>query len=202
MTPPSSKNGAADIKLSPTLGSLVDDALAKLDALGPIEAMKWLAGAVHDAAVVPQVDVSQIALPDGYAAVLIADPARPTPDYDECARQADLATDVRGPDQGWLSVFVREINRWCTHRQAETNEALRATAKHVFRLKLGENAIHSSRCALCDVWEGGADSAKPCSGVSLRIRTSRATERRLCTEYPAPVILNDLTAKSTASSQI
>lgn len=45
-------------------------------------------------------------------------PAPKTPDYAECARQADVATGLpslyRNP---WLNIFIREINRWCQHKQ-------------------------------------------------------------------------------------
>ena len=49
------------------------------------------------------------------------EPATPTPDYAECARQATLATG--SPSQypsGWLNIFIREINRWCQQTRQES----------------------------------------------------------------------------------
>lgn len=44
------------------------------------------------------------------------EPATPTPDYKECARQATVATGLQTQyPSAWLSIFIREINRWCQH---------------------------------------------------------------------------------------
>ena len=56
--------------------------------------------------------------PDGYV-IVPNDRAAPTPDYAECARQADVATGLPTQYPGaWLSIFIREINRWCLHHGA------------------------------------------------------------------------------------
>ncbi|WP_241025649.1 hypothetical protein [Burkholderia sp. Tr-20390] len=47
------------------------------------------------------------------------DRAAPVPDYDECARQATLASGLPSlRNAPWMSTFIREINRWCQHRYA------------------------------------------------------------------------------------
>lgn len=56
----------------------------------------------------------QITVPDGYKAILVPDEFNaPTPDYDECKRQADLATGLPPVSNPWINIFIREINRWC-----------------------------------------------------------------------------------------
>jgi hypothetical protein len=50
MHPKSDEQLRAGIRLPPELGTLVDDALARISIVGPIEAMKWLALAVNAAA--------------------------------------------------------------------------------------------------------------------------------------------------------
>ncbi|HEP6431534.1 TPA: hypothetical protein VDB83_005866 [Burkholderia cenocepacia] len=57
--------------------------------------------------------------PDGW--VLVPnDRAAPTPDYDECARQATLASGLPSLRHApWMSTFIREINRWCQHRYSD-----------------------------------------------------------------------------------
>jgi len=74
------------------------------------------ARAVIAASRVPGASVAVGEPPHGW--VLVPnEPATPTPDYEECARQADVATGLpslyRNP---WLNIFIREINRWCQHR--------------------------------------------------------------------------------------
>ncbi|WP_198368416.1 hypothetical protein [Burkholderia ubonensis] len=56
--------------------------------------------------------------PDGWVLIPM-DRAAPTPDYDECARQATLASGLPSLRHApWMSTFIREINRWCQHRYA------------------------------------------------------------------------------------
>jgi hypothetical protein len=55
-----------------------------------------------------------ITIPKGYRAVLVPDDFQaPHPDYEECSRQAKLATGLEGPSDPWLNIYNREINRWC-----------------------------------------------------------------------------------------
>ncbi|CAJ6623501.1 Uncharacterised protein [Burkholderia pseudomallei] len=57
--------------------------------------------------------------PDGWVLVP-KDRAAPTPDYDECARQATLASGLPSLRYApWMSTFIREINRWCQHRYSD-----------------------------------------------------------------------------------
>ncbi|ABO60371.1 hypothetical protein LA345_36470 (plasmid) [Burkholderia vietnamiensis] len=70
-------------------------------------------GAAH---VQPDLDPA----PDGWVLVP-KDRAAPTPDYDECARQATLASGLPSLRHApWMSTFIREINRWCQHRYSNT----------------------------------------------------------------------------------
>jgi hypothetical protein len=71
----------------------------------------------------PSPPAAQAEPPHGW--VLVPnEPATPRPDYDECARQADVATGLpslyRNP---WLNIFIREINRWCQHRTKADGDA-------------------------------------------------------------------------------
>lgn len=67
---------------------------------------------------VAQAQPAQPEAPTGYVVVPMGE-STPRPDYDECARQATVATgmpSLRG--NPWLNIFIREINRWCEHRAA------------------------------------------------------------------------------------
>lgn len=55
-----------------------------------------------------------ITIPAGYKAILVPDEFdAPHPDFDECVRQANLATGIDTMPSSWLNIFIREVNRWC-----------------------------------------------------------------------------------------
>lgn len=55
-----------------------------------------------------------ITIPAGYKAILVPDEFdAPHPDFDECVRQANLATGIDTMPTSWLNIFIREVNRWC-----------------------------------------------------------------------------------------
>jgi hypothetical protein len=169
-------------KLSKDVADLVDDALAKVCDLGTVGAMKWLAKAMDDRAATKDAvtGARTIELPEGYQAVLVPEGvAPPEPDYDACARQADLATGAQCKDRNWLNIFIREINRWCAHRQADTNEAMQATVKHAFRSETDDVGQITRRCRFCGTAESSTEGAAPCRAVSLLICTSRSYEVQL-----------------------
>jgi hypothetical protein len=71
-----------------------------------------------------------VEIPDGYNVVFVPIGAvPPKPDYDECRRQADLATGIEGPaeNNAWLNIFCREINRWCAQAYGNNTGVLAVT---------------------------------------------------------------------------
>ena len=102
-----------------------------------LEDSRWIGkGETLNAAIIwtraaqPAAPVAQADLPNGW--VLIPDePATPTPDYAECARQATMATGLPSQYPGsWLSIFIREINRWCLHANQSASVAQPLTSEH------------------------------------------------------------------------
>lgn len=56
-------------------------------------------------------------LPPNYCLVPVWEAVK-EPDFDECAAQADHVTGVKAPAKAWLNIFIREVRRWITHREA------------------------------------------------------------------------------------
>lgn len=92
--------------------------------------------AVLNAALSPSTaQAGAIEIPEGYKAVLVRNEfAPPTPDYDECKRQAEVVTGMPCPNAGWLSIFIREINRWCFQRHDQQVREISEAEKDKQRL--------------------------------------------------------------------
>ena len=70
--------------------------------------------------------VNDAVSPEGWVMVP-KDPATPLPDYDECARQATEATGLPSQHPSpWLSIFIREISRWCEQRAFQAEMSARS----------------------------------------------------------------------------
>lgn len=90
---------------------------------------------------------SELVAPHGW--VLVPnDPSTPTPDYEECARQATEATGL--PSQypsAWLSIFIREINRWCQQRTRYVVKTKSASGNDMWWTPEGSWSYRSDRAA-------------------------------------------------------
>lgn len=68
------------------------------------------------------------AAPAGYRLVMVPDAAPgDEPDWDECIRQAEVATGIK-VERHTISIVIREVRRWLAHRQADKKAPQQAEA--------------------------------------------------------------------------
>ena len=84
---------------------------------------------------IAELEARTLDIPEGYKVILVLNEyAPPTPDYNECYRNADLATGVTHRCKSWVSVFIREINRWCYQRDDQHKYEIESLRKQVEEL--------------------------------------------------------------------
>lgn len=94
--------------------------------------------------------IEQITVPAGYKVVLVPDTSPEiAPDYAECARQATATTGMQNIyGSPWLSIFCREINRWCVHSSVEDQAIAENEESLTLRQKFESWATHVDRCGV------------------------------------------------------
>ncbi len=131
---------------------------------------------IHDAvqaAVMKDQQPQAETVPAGYRLVMVPDAAPgDEPDWDECIRQAEVATGIK-VERHTISIVIREVRRWLAHRQSDKAALQQAEAVlpgwTFKRLSDGSIGIHAPAPKPGEKYQRTSDCVTPGHGDTYEI---------------------------------